>query len=125
VGWLILLSVTLAPSSFAAVAAITRITNHQSLTWLLLLPLQPLLLQPLHDCAVAQPLHAPPPQVYGTQSVHTFLHTNQPWKSYLEDGGNFKLMQPLVPAHQLTLLAGLCVVLAAVPHRAWLLVLLL
>jgi hypothetical protein len=59
----------------------------------------------------------PPPQVYGTQSVHTFLHTNQPWKSYLEDGGNFTLMQPLVPGHQIKLSTGVSVEPTAVPHR--------
>jgi hypothetical protein len=56
-------------------------------------------------------------QVYSTQSVCSFLSTNQPWKQYLQ-GGNFTLMPPLVPGEQLQLSGTVGVTPAAVPHRA-------
>lgn len=59
-----------------------------------------------------------PHQVYGTQSVLDFLQTNQPWKQYLNKGGNFILMPALVPGQKLQLSDALSVTPVAVPHRA-------
>jgi len=56
-------------------------------------------------------------QVYGTQSVCSFLSTNQPWKQYLQ-GGNFSLMPALVSGQKLQLSDSLSIIPAAVPHRA-------